>query len=109
MALPWLHGVGSVKGVRPGRERRRRTLIHTRESIIVNSRTQHRAFLLLGDADSGVSNASELNGLIEANYRVRGIKFEAPNGFLVDLERELAVHDGGVAERAEHSIGGLTH
>lgn len=64
-------------------------------------KTSQRVFLLVHDADNGVRNASELNALIQADWRVLGIRFEPPGGYLVTLEGEVAVHDGEFADGVE--------
>ena len=67
----------------------------------MNKKTSQRVFLLVHDADNGVCNASELNALIQADWRVLGIRFEPPGGYLVTLEGEVEVHDGEFADGVE--------
>ena len=79
------------------------SLEQSRESTAVSNKTSKRVFLLVHDAYNGVCNASELNALIEADWRVLGFRFEPRGGYLVTLEGEVEVHDGEFADGVEQS------
>ena len=69
----------------------------------MSSKTSTRVFLLVHDAENDVCNASELNDLIEADWRVLNFRFEPPGAYLVTLEGEVEVHDGEFADGVEQS------
>ena len=70
----------------------------------MSTRTSTRVFLLVHDAENDVCNASELNALIEADWRVLNFRFEPPGAYLVTLEGEVEVHDGEFADGVEESV-----